>query len=131
MAQKDAPIARAARNRNDPPVLVVGVGASAGGIEPLQKLLSDLPRGRGLSILVMFHLDPEVKSLLAEVLAKSAPLPVAAAQDGMPIEADHIYTIPGHSLVQVENGVLTVTLPTPTEPQPVKIAINSGSGSRA
>jgi two-component system CheB/CheR fusion protein len=89
--------------------VIVGVGASAGGLDALQTFLRNVPVGSGLSFIVVFHLDPSFRSLLPEVLAKSSRIPVIEAADGMPVEADRVYTAPGHSFVEIEDGALRVS----------------------
>ena len=81
-----------------------------------------MPPGRGLAFVVVFHLDPNAKSLLPEVLAKSAPFAVQEAADGMPVEADRVYTAPGHSLVAIDGGVLRLT--PPSDPDERRAAID-------
>ncbi len=100
---------------NNPPVspLIVGIGASAGGLEAVSLFLGKLPRDCGFAVLVMFHLEPGGNHLLADVLARATPLPVVDAQDGMRLEPGQVYALPGHSLVSVTaDGVLRLQ---PTE----------------
>ncbi|MBL1262766.1 chemotaxis protein CheB [Methylomicrobium sp. RS1] len=78
---------------------VVGIGASAGGIEALQNLFSVLPPQTGLAFVVIQHLPPDHTSHLPELLGKVCRLPVCEARDGMQVEPDHVYTIaPGEAL---------------------------------
>nr|WP_284506331.1 chemotaxis protein CheB [Caballeronia sp. INDeC2] len=75
---------------------VVGIGASAGGLEAISELMSEIPARSGMAFLVVQHLDPSRQSLLAEILAKRMATPAQEAVDGMTIEADHLYTIPAN-----------------------------------
>ncbi len=80
-----------------PPVArscVVGIGASAGGFEATADLLAGLPADCGLAVVVMQHLDPTHPSQATELLARRTALAVETARDGMPVEANHVYTIP-------------------------------------
>src|SRR5690242_2362901 len=87
-------------------VPVVGIGASAGGLEVFKLLLADLPADTGLAIVFIQHLDPKHHSMLAEILARSTALPVSEAADGMPVEANHVYVIPANAHLAVEHGTL-------------------------
>src|SRR5262245_23541520 len=91
------------------PFPVVGVGASAGGLEAFTDLLAHLPAKPGLSILFVLHLEPHHKSHLAEVLGKKTGLPIRQAIDGMPVEADHIYLIPPDANLALSDGQLALS----------------------
>jgi two-component system, chemotaxis family, CheB/CheR fusion protein len=73
---------------------VVGIGASAGGLEVFKRLLGHLPADCGFAIVFVQHLDPKHHSLLAEILARATAMPVTEAADGMLLEASHVYVIP-------------------------------------
>ena len=87
-------------------VPVVGVGASAGGLEVFKHLLAELPADTGLAIVFVQHLDPKHQSMLAEILGRAARVPVREAADGMPVEADHVYVIPANADLTIADGVL-------------------------
>jgi two-component system, chemotaxis family, CheB/CheR fusion protein len=65
---------------------VVGIGASAGGLEAFTQLLNHLPADTGMAFVLIQHLDPKQKSLLREILARATPMPVLEVQDGMVVE---------------------------------------------
>ncbi|NBC84099.1 MAG: PAS domain S-box protein [Bacteroidetes bacterium] len=73
---------------------VVGIGASAGGLEALQEFFMNMPLNTGLTFVVIQHLSPDYKSLMDELLARYTKLQIRKAQDGMTIEKDTIYLIP-------------------------------------
>ena len=73
---------------------VVGVGASAGGLEAFISMIDHLPADIGMAFLLVQHLDPEHKSLLTEILSRKARLPVAEARDGMEVEPNRVFVIP-------------------------------------
>lgn len=75
---------------------VVGIGASAGGLEAISELMSEIPAVSGMAFLVAQHLDPSRHSLLPEILAKRVAMPVLEAAEGMAIELNHLYTIPAN-----------------------------------
>jgi two-component system CheB/CheR fusion protein len=87
-------------------VPVVGIGASAGGLEVFKRLLADLPGDTGFAIVFVQHLDPNHHSLLAEILARATAIPVSEASDGMPLEANHVYVIPANVDLTIANGAL-------------------------
>jgi two-component system CheB/CheR fusion protein len=88
--------------------LVVGLGASAGGLEPLQEFLEHVPAASGLVFVVIQHLEPNHPSMLAELLARHTAMPVLQASDGLPLESDHVYVIAPGTLLTIEKGVLRV-----------------------
>ena len=87
------------------PSSVVGIGASAGGLEALIELLSALPT-IGMSLIVVQHLDPTHESLLSEILATKTALPVSLAIAGEALRADHVYVIPADSILTVHDGLI-------------------------
>jgi two-component system CheB/CheR fusion protein len=73
---------------------IVGIGASAGGLEAYQDLLRNLPAKPGMAFVFVMHLAPEHKSLLAELLARLTKMPVREIKNGMPIEVNNVYVKP-------------------------------------
>jgi two-component system, chemotaxis family, CheB/CheR fusion protein len=105
------------RQPNGPSLLargppMVGIGASAGGLDALTKLVSALPVNGGRAYIIVQHLDPTHKSLMAELLAEHTPMPVLQATDGAVVEADHIYVIPAGRYLSVSGGTLQLSKPT-------------------
>lgn len=85
---------------------IVGIGASAGGLEAIQTLLSALPANTGFPFIIVQHLSPDYKSLLCEILSRSTSMPVLQAEEDMEIEPDHVYIIqPGKNL-EINGGKL-------------------------
>lgn len=70
---------------------VVGVGASAGGLEAFTQLLGNLPANTGMAVVLVQHLDPSQGSLLSDILSRVTPMPVEAATDGMVVAPNHVY----------------------------------------
>ena len=93
---------------------IVGVGASAGGVEAFNELLRHIPEGAGLAFVLIQHLDPTHPSYLSEALARSTSLPVHEIQDGMHVEPDHVYVIPSNADVGILKGTLAL-VPRPGE----------------
>jgi two-component system CheB/CheR fusion protein len=81
------------------PLLVVGIGASAGGLKALQQFIEAVPADSGMAFVVILHLDPERESRMAELLQDRATIPVAQVSGPTEVEANHVYMIPpGHDL---------------------------------
>jgi two-component system, chemotaxis family, CheB/CheR fusion protein len=87
-------------------LLVVGIGASAGGLDALERFLKRAPTDSGLAYVIVQHLSPDYASSLAEILARATKLPVTVATEGQRIESDHVYVIPAGKGLAVEGGVL-------------------------
>src|SRR5512147_567673 len=88
---------------------VVGVGASAGGLEAFKLLLSHLPPDTGFAVVLIQHLDPTHHSMLSELLGRSSQVPVSEATDGMEVEPNRAYVIPPNSELTIANRVLRLT----------------------
>ena len=87
------------------PEIIVGIGASAGGLTPLRTLLSGLPVGRGLAVVILRHIRAESDELLVPLLAAHTQLKVVGATDGV-IEAEHAYILPADKSLSVIEGRL-------------------------
>ena len=75
-------------------VPVVGIGASAGGLEALQQFFYHMSANSGLGFVVIQHLSPDYKSLMADILGKYTPMAVIQAENNMAVEANKVYVIP-------------------------------------
>jgi two-component system, chemotaxis family, CheB/CheR fusion protein len=85
---------------------VVAVGASAGGVDALKRLLGALPVGTNLSVVVVQHLSPSHDSLLTSALGTATQLPVVEVRDGMRIEAGRVHVIPPNTTLVLEGDEL-------------------------
>lgn len=92
---------------------VVGIGASAGGLEALQEFAASLVSGAGLAYVVAQHLAPEHRSLIVELVGHVTALPVLAAVDGAPIQADVITISPPNHDLTVDGNRLRLSTPVP------------------
>ena len=90
---------------------IVAVGASAGGLEAITKLISALPKSPGMAFIIIQHLDPTHKSLMAQLLAKHTPMPVIEAANGTVIQVNRVYTIPSGKYLSVSGDVLRLSAP--------------------
>jgi len=90
-------------------IRVVGIGASAGGLDAFIDLVSAIPRQTGLAFVLVQHLDPTHDSLLVGILAAATTIPVQEVVDGIVIERDHIYVIPPDAELTIDGEVLRLT----------------------
>jgi two-component system CheB/CheR fusion protein len=99
------------RGRDAAGVRVVGLGASAGGLEPLQQFLSAVPPSSGFAYVVVQHMDPTHKAMLGELLQRATSMPVREAAGAQPIEADTVFVIQPNFELTVLRGALHLTEP--------------------
>ena len=85
---------------------IVGIGASAGGLEACTALLKALPVNPGMAFVVVQHLDPLHESILHKLLSKTTEMPVIQVEDGMVLEPDHVYVIPPKHDIAVRERTL-------------------------
>jgi two-component system, chemotaxis family, CheB/CheR fusion protein len=90
------------------PLSLVGIGASAGGIQALREFFAEVPERTGLVYVVVMHLAPDRVSNLAEVLQVTVALPVQQVHGRLRMEPDHVYVIPPGRSLQVADGYLDV-----------------------
>ena len=84
--------------------LIVGIGASAGGLEALQQFFVNLPAKSNIAYIIVQHLSPDHKSLMAEILGKYTPMQVMQAEHLMPIEPNVVYLIPPKKNLTIKAG---------------------------
>ncbi|MCW2109545.1 chemotaxis protein CheB [Bradyrhizobium elkanii] len=95
--------------------LIVGIGASAGGLAAYQAFFSSMPKDPGMAFVLVQHLDPDYASALAEIIGDSTAMPVTKAVDGTVAAPNTVSVIPPNAILKIENGVLRVAKPeTPT-----------------
>ncbi|HVP79463.1 MAG TPA: chemotaxis protein CheB [Thermodesulfobacteriota bacterium] len=94
------------------PLTIVGVGASAGGLEAFTQLLRNLPSNTGMAFVLVQHLDPKHESMLTQLLSQRTKMPVSEAKDGMAVEPDHVYIIPPNRDMTISSRVLGLALRT-------------------
>src|SRR5262245_7597694 len=85
---------------------VVGIGASAGGLEAFKQLLAHLPNDTGMAFVFVQHLDPTRESILAELLSKATDMPVKEVKHGMRVEPNCVYVIPPNTNMAIAKGAL-------------------------
>jgi two-component system CheB/CheR fusion protein len=92
--------------RRQPGPIVVGIGASAGGLEAVTELLQAVPQDSSLTFVVVLHLDPEHKSALGEILSRVIAMPVCEVEDGMAVQPDHVYFMPPNRNLVITRSTL-------------------------
>ena len=85
---------------------VVGIGASAGGLEAVKQFLQAVPKESGMAYVFVQHMSPTHESLLPEILEKFSAIPVLQITDNIHLEQDHFYIIPSNQIVKAEDGML-------------------------
>jgi two-component system, chemotaxis family, CheB/CheR fusion protein len=106
----EAVLAAASRPPPEGPC-IVGVGASAGGFEPIRTLLSITPPDSGLAYVVIQHLDPTHKSLATELFSKRTEMVVTTAEEGAKVQANRVYVATPGQEVTIHDGVLHLAAP--------------------
>lgn len=81
-------------NKINKPKLIIGIGASAGGLDAFRAFFSKTPKNTGMAFILLPHLDPSHQSLMAPLLASKINMPVLEATDDMIVESDHVYILP-------------------------------------
>src|SRR5271163_3590775 len=90
---------------------VVGIGASAGGLDACRKLVDALPANIGIAFILIQHLDPTHESMMVDLLAGHTSMTVHQAADGMKLACDQLYVIPPGTYLAVGDGVLRLSQP--------------------
>jgi two-component system, chemotaxis family, CheB/CheR fusion protein len=106
---------------------IVGVGASAGGLEAFTGLLQHLSADTGMAFIFIQHLAPQHASMLVSLLSRSTAMPVMEVQHGTPVQPNHVYVIPPNALMRIARGILELE-PRPEErgaPRPIDYFLHS------
>jgi len=97
------------------PSYIVGIGASAGGLEAIETLVRHLPPDTGMGFVIVQHLSPDYKSLMVEILSKKTTIPVYLAKDGLAVAANAIYLIPPKMDMKIYRGKLILSEKDPAQ----------------
>lgn len=116
--------------------LIVGIGASAGGIEAFSELMKNLPADTGMAFVIVQHLDPKHHSILTELIAKHTSMRVTEVKGGMRVERDHVYIIPPNAQMSITDHALQLTPRDEAAGAPMSIdhfmrSLAEGQGDRA
>ena len=96
---------------------VVGIGASAGGIEAFRQFFESMPSDPGMGFVVVLHLSPTRKSMLAEIISRWTTMPVAEAADGETVKPNHVHVVPPGHVVTIGQGRLRLRAFQPDAPR--------------
>lgn len=102
---------------------VVGIGASAGGLDAFKKLIKAIPENSGMAYVLVQHLDPTHESLLPELLQKVTTIPVLEIVEGVKVEPNHIYILPSNKMLVANDGILQIS-PRPTNKSEINLPID-------
>ncbi|WP_437308034.1 chemotaxis protein CheB [Sorangium sp. So ce388] len=106
---RDAADARTRAARPAVAPYVVGIGASAGGLEALEHFFDNIPKESGMAFVVVQHLSPDFRSLMDEILGRRTELPIHLVENGMLVEPDHVYLIPPKKEMIISGGRLLLS----------------------
>ncbi len=88
---------------------IVGIGASAGGLEACLAFLAGLPSETGMAFILVQHLEPTYESHLPGILSRGTAMPVIQAKDGIAVQPDHLYVIPPNAMLTIVDGALRLS----------------------
>ena len=103
------PLDKVDNSTRSAPCPIVGLGASAGGLEAFQNFLAAAPADGGLAYVLVQHLDPNHESMLAELLRRRTPMEVRQVSDGIAIEPNNVYLIPPNASLSIKNATLQLS----------------------
>ena len=106
----------------DGPFPIVGIGASAGGLEALEQFLEHMPQGSGMAFVIIQHMDPTHKGAMPELLQRVTPMEVVQVKDRTVVEPDHVYVIPPNKDMSILHGALHLL--DPTAPRGLRLPID-------
>ena len=101
---------------------IVGIGASAGGLEALEKFLSHVPEKSGMAFVIIQHMDPTHKGIMVEILQRGTPMKVIQVMDGARVKPDSVYVIPPNKDMSILHG--TLRLFDPLAPRGLRLPID-------
>jgi len=102
---------RRSKKREGDSFPIVGIGASAGGLEAIEQFLRHLPAGSGMACVVVQHLDPTQKGMMVELLQRATTMKVLQVKDRMKVEPDRVYVIPPNQDMSILHGALHLLAP--------------------
>jgi two-component system CheB/CheR fusion protein len=88
---------------------IIGIGASAGGLEAIHEFFDNMPQGSHFSFVIIQHLSPDYKSLMADLLSRHTQMKVTEAEDGMLLRTNSVYVIPNKKFMTLRHGKLRLT----------------------
>ena len=112
--QKEIPVSKPVKQQVSTSLSfpIVGIGASAGGLEALEQFFPNMPKDSGMAFVVIQHLDPTHVGFLPELLQRKTDMKVTQVTDNLQAKPNHVYVIPPNKSMSVLNGVLHLFVPT-------------------
>ena len=110
------------QGKKNAPFPIVGIGASAGGLEALEQFLGNVPEASGMAFVIVQHLDPTRKGIMPELLSRTTSMKVVQVRDNMKIAPDGVYVIPPNKDMSILHGVLHLFKP--EAPRGLRLAID-------
>ena len=104
------------------PFPIVGIGASAGGLEALEQFLGHVPANSGMAFVIVQHLDPTRKGMMSELLQRTTGMKVVQVKDRTAVKPDCVYVIPPNKDMSILRGVLHLL--TPASPRGLRLPID-------
>src|ERR1019366_7350301 len=104
------------------PFPIVGIGASAGGLEALEQFLGRVPAGSAMGFVIVQHLDPTHKGIMPELLQRATGMKVLQVKDRTRVRPDHVYVIPPNKDMSILHGVLHLL--DPVAPRGLRLPID-------
>ncbi|MBU1240317.1 PAS domain-containing protein [Myxococcota bacterium] len=101
---------------------IVGIGSSAGGLEALEQFLRHVPKQSGMAFVIIQHLDPTHKGIMAELLQRVTAMPISQVQDRTVVQPDCVYIIPPNKDMSILHGVLHLL--DPVAPRGLRLPID-------
>ncbi len=102
---------------SDRSLTIVGIGASAGGLDAYRGFFQNMPAQSGMAFVVVLHLPANRQSMLPDILARWTPMRVRPVEDGDRVEADVVYVPPPHATTELVDGCLRISQPPPDTPR--------------
>jgi two-component system CheB/CheR fusion protein len=100
------------------PFRIVGIGASAGGLEAFEQFFGNMPPDSGMAFVIVQHLDPSRHSSVPDILTRYTKMPIREATDGLKVEPNSIYLIPPNKSMGIQDGILYLQEPAQWYPWP-------------
>ncbi|NTU68585.1 MAG: chemotaxis protein CheB [Chlorobiaceae bacterium] len=119
---KTVPADTPAQGTARPRISVVGIGASAGGLEAIEAFLRQVPASSGMAFVIVQHLDPVHKGFMVELLQRVTPMPVVQVTDSTWIEVEHVYVIPPNKDMSMLKGRLYLV--DPVKPHGMRLPVD-------
>jgi two-component system CheB/CheR fusion protein len=109
--KENHPIKKTTSNARKVTFPIIGIGASAGGLEAFELFFKTMPAESGMAFVLISHLDPGHASMLSEILQRTTTMPVHEVQDKTKIQPGNVYTIPPNKDMKIFHGVLHLHVP--------------------